>query len=86
MALPEVSPIIGINEKDTSAVFCECKYRNELMDIQILNALMNKAERWHYTRKYYLLFSKSGFTRGLQTAAQKDGNIRLVSLKDMYLS
>jgi hypothetical protein len=55
------------------------------MDIQVLNALINKAERWHYERKYYLLFSKSGFTRGLQTAAQKAGNIRLVSLKDMYL-
>jgi len=76
--------IIGINDKDNSAVFCECKYRNELMDIQVLNALMNKAERWHYKRKYYLLFSKSGFTRGLQTAAQKAGNILLVSLKDMY--
>jgi hypothetical protein len=55
------------------------------MDIQVLNALINKAERWHYERKYYLLFSKSGFTRGLQTAAQKATNIRLFGLRDMYV-
>jgi len=78
--------IIGISEKDSAAVFCECKYRNVLMDIEVLNALMGKAERWQYKRKYYLLFSKSGFTRGLQAAAQKTGNIRLVSLKNMYSS
>ncbi|MCL2759872.1 MAG: ATP-binding protein [Treponema sp.] len=76
--------IIGINDKLSSAVFCECKYRNELTDIQILDSLINKSERWNYKNKYFILFSKSGFTKGLQTAAQKAGNVKLISLKDMY--
>jgi len=77
--------ILGINEKDSCALFCECKFRNELMDIQVLNTLEKKAELWKYKKKYYMLFSKSGFTKGLQAAAQKAENIQLVSLKDMYL-
>ena len=77
--------IIGINEKSSSAVFCECKYRNEPTDIQILNALIKKAQRWtNYNSKYYILFSKSGFTRGVIAAARKAGNVQLISLKDMY--
>ena len=75
--------IIGINEKISSIVFCECKYRNEPADLQVLNALLQKAERWNYKRKYYILFSKSGFTKGLQSAAGKAG-IQLVSLRKMY--
>jgi AAA+ ATPase superfamily predicted ATPase len=78
--------IIGINEKKSSALFCECKYRNEPVDMEILNALAAKAELWRdYKHKYFMLFSKSGFTRGLETAAKQNTNIRLVKLKDMYL-
>ena len=79
--------IIGINEKASSAVFCECKYRNDPTDTQILNALIKKAQRWtDYTSKYYILFSKSGFTKGVKIIAQEAGNVQLVSLKDMYPS
>ncbi|MDR2541932.1 MAG: ATP-binding protein [Treponema sp.] len=77
--------IIGINEKLSSAVFCECKFRKDLMDIQTLDALLFKTQRWHYNNKHYILFSKSGFTKRLQGAAQKAGNVRLVSLKEMYV-
>ena len=78
--------IVGINDKISSIVFCECKFRNELTDIQVLNALINKAQqrRWNYNHKYFILFSKSGFTKRLQAAAQKAGNIRLVNINDMY--
>jgi len=77
--------IIGINEKNSEAVFCECKFRNELVDNAVLNTLINKAQRWNYTQKYYILFSRSGFSKELQVSAQKTDNIKLVSLKDMYL-
>ncbi|MDR3019813.1 MAG: ATP-binding protein [Treponema sp.] len=80
--------ILGINEKLSCAVFCECKFRNELMDIQALNGLLAKAQRWNYKNKYYILFSKSGFTKKLQNAAhnaaQEAGNVQLVNLKEMY--
>jgi len=78
--------IIGINEKLSSIIFCECKFRNEITDINILNALIEKSERWNYKHKYYMLFSKSGFTKGLKNAAQNAGNVQLVSLKDMYVT
>jgi AAA+ ATPase superfamily predicted ATPase len=78
--------IIGINEKASSALFCECKYRNDPVDIPILNALREKAQRWQaYKHQYFMLFSKNGFTRGLEAVARKDGSIRLIGLKNMYL-
>jgi hypothetical protein len=76
--------IAAINEKLSSVIFCECKFRKELMDIQTLDALLFKAQRWHYKNKFYILFSKSGFTKRLQNAAQETANIQLVSLNDMY--
>jgi AAA+ ATPase superfamily predicted ATPase len=77
--------IIGINEKSSSALFCECKFRNDLADVQILNALIEKARRWPaYKHQYFMLFSKSGFTRGLEAAAGKAENVRLIGLKNMY--
>ncbi|MCL2804434.1 MAG: ATP-binding protein [Treponema sp.] len=76
--------IVGINDKLSSAIFCECKFRNELTDTQILDSLITKSERWKYNHKYYILFSKSGFTKGLLDAAEKAKNVCLVSLKDMY--
>ena len=76
--------IVGINDKISSVVFCECKYRADPVDIQVLAALINKAERWNYKRKYYMLFSKSGFTKRLQAAARKSENVQLISLKHMY--
>jgi AAA+ ATPase superfamily predicted ATPase len=76
--------IVGINEKLSSVVFCECKFRNELTDIQTLNELFSKAQRWNYNNKYFILFSKSGFTKKLQNAVQEINNVQLFSLKDMY--
>ena len=76
--------IMGVNEKLSSVVFCECKYRNEPTDIQVLNTLVNKAERWNYDHKYFIIFSKSGFTKGLKNAAKKAGNVQLIILKEMY--
>jgi AAA+ ATPase superfamily predicted ATPase len=75
--------ILGIGV-DGAAVFCECKFRNELMDIQVLNSLLFKSQRWNYNNKHYILFSKSGFTKKLKDAAFKAGNVMLVSLEEMY--
>jgi len=82
--LEEEIDIIGINDKISSIVFCECKYRNDLTDIHVLNKLMERSQRWNYNHKYYILFSKSGFTKGLLASAEKTKNVQLISLKDMY--
>jgi hypothetical protein len=68
------------------AIFGECKYKNEKVDIGVLEELIRKAEIFdtRYTEKYYYLFSKSGFTNKVIEEAKKANNIELVELKDLY--
>ncbi|MDR3199968.1 MAG: ATP-binding protein [Spirochaetales bacterium] len=76
--------LVGINDKESKALFCECKYRNQLCDIHVLNALMEKAGRWqNYKNKYFMLFSKSGFTQEVLSTANQS-KVQLVSLEEMY--
>jgi AAA+ ATPase superfamily predicted ATPase len=77
--------LVGINEKLSSALFCECKYRNRLTDITILDSLIAKAKLWkNYKHKYFMLFSKAGFAKEVHSAAKQTGNVLLVTLKEMY--
>ena len=77
--------IIGINEKSSSALFCECKFRDSPVDSQILSSLLEKSRQWpDYRHKYFMLFSKSGFTRGMEAAMRKTENVRHLDLRDMY--
>ena len=70
---------------DENAIFGECKWKNELLGIGILNELMEKSGLIkQFKNKHYMLFSKSGFTNELVEAAGKMGNVGLVDLKGMY--
>lgn len=76
--------IVVTSPDKKSAILGECKYRNELMGTDILDQLLYEAELIHsIEKKYYYLFSKSGFTQGLKSRAKSLG-IRLISLEDMY--
>jgi AAA+ ATPase superfamily predicted ATPase len=77
--------LLGINESLSSALFCECKYRNEKTDISVLNALIAKSERWHYHHKYYMLFSKAGYSAGLKNFIALRKDVFLITLEDMYI-
>ncbi|MDR0220180.1 MAG: ATP-binding protein [Lachnospiraceae bacterium] len=69
-----------------SAIFGECKWRNQLLDEGALNALIRKAELLPtFNNRRYYLFSKSGFTTEVKARAKKEGNIVLVSLEEMFL-
>jgi hypothetical protein len=77
--------LVGINEKLSSALFCECKYRNRLTDMTVLNSLIAKAASWKdYKHQYFMLFSKKGFAREVHSAAKQTGNVFLVTLAEMY--
>ncbi|MCL2798406.1 MAG: ATP-binding protein [Firmicutes bacterium] len=68
------------------AIFGECKWQNELLDLAVLKNLKRKAEIFRdFEEKYYYLFSKSGFSSGVIEAAEKDDSINLISLSDIYL-
>jgi AAA+ ATPase superfamily predicted ATPase len=75
--------IVVISPDKKSCLFCECKYKNELMDESVLNQLIENANAFGYLEnRYYCLFSKSGFTEKLNKRAI-DKNILLLTLKDI---
>ena len=66
-------------------LFGECKWRNEKLDISVLNELKVKADAFSMNRKnsYYVLFSKSGFTEAVMSEAKLDNHILLVDLTEL---
>lgn len=73
-----------IGEQDSSsAIFAECKWRNENVDLDVLETLIDRSGLFHYTKMHYFLFSKTGFTKGCMEKAQEMGNVTLVSYDDI---
>ncbi len=66
-----------------SAIFCECKWRNESTDTNVLDTLIERSKLFSYKRVHYYLFSKSGFTNGCIEKANTIGNVTLVDFEDM---
>lgn len=74
--------IMGEQDKNT-ALFAECKWTNEKVDLGILETLVKRSELFHYKTKHYYLFSKSGFTKGCEDKAKEMGNVTLVEYSDI---
>ena len=74
--------IMGREDKDT-ALFAECKWTNEKTDLSVLETLVGRGELFSYKKKYYFLFSKSGFTKGCAEKAKELGNVSLVTYGDI---
>lgn len=74
--------IMGTADK-TTALFGECKWRNENIDSGILDVLIEKSQLFHYPNKHYYLFSKTGFTNGCVERAKKMGNVTLVDYEEI---
>lgn len=77
--------IMGEQDRD-SALFAECKWRNEKVDLDVLETLMERSRLFRYKRMHYYLFSKSGFTNGCMERAKKAGNVTLVCYQEMVSS
>ena len=74
--------IMGTADKNT-ALFGECKWRNEKTDLNVLEALIEKSELFGYQHKYYYLFAKAGFTKGCIDKVNEMANVTLVTYEDM---
>ena len=74
--------IMGEQDSET-ALFAECKWRNEKLDLDVLETLIERSRLFRYKKVYYYLFSKSGFTKGCMDKAMKMGNVALVSYADI---
>ena len=75
---------MGEQDKDT-AVFAECKWTNEKVDLSVLDTLAKRSKLFSYKNTRLYLFSKSGFSKGCIDEANKMGNVTLVSYKDIVL-
>ena len=66
-------------------LICECKWRNEKLDLSVLKGLKEKADAFMKKRNntWYILFSKSGFTDAVINRAKNDDHIILVDLHDI---
>ena len=74
--------IMGEQDKNT-ALFAECKWTNEKVDLGVLETLVKRSNLFSYKTKHYYLFSKSGFKKGCIDKANEMGNVNLVSYNDM---
>ena len=74
--------IIGEQDKAT-ALFGECKWTNEKVDLGVLETLVKRSRLFSYKKNYFYLFSKSGFTKGCIEEAKKMGNVTLVGYTEM---
>lgn len=69
-------------DKD-SALFAECKWTNERVDLGVLETLAERSGQFRYKNKYLYLFAKTGFTKGCVEKAAELGNVTLVKFEDM---
>lgn len=74
--------ILAEQDKNT-ALFGECKWTNEKVDLGVLETLVKRSKLFSYEKVHYYLFAKSGFTKGCIERANEMGNVTLVSYKDI---
>ena len=74
--------IMGEQDKNT-ALFAECKWTVEKVDLAVLETLVARSKLFPYKNKHYFLFSKSGFTKGCEDKAKALGNVSLVTYGEM---
>jgi AAA+ ATPase superfamily predicted ATPase len=74
--------IIATDGKD-SAIFCECKWTADKIDISILNKLMDRGSQFRFGKSYYYLFSRTGFTDGCVKYSEERNDIKLISFAEM---
>ncbi len=67
----------------SSALFAECKWTNEKIDLRVLETLVERSEMFSYRKKHFYLFAKTGFTKGCVDKATEMGNVTLVTYNEI---
>ncbi|MBR4606785.1 MAG: ATP-binding protein [Lachnospiraceae bacterium] len=77
--------VVGIDHGGRKAVIGECKFKNEVIDKEVYEALMDR--RGLIDKRYeeveYLFFSLSGYSKWVKENAEK-GKVLLLTLSDLY--
>lgn len=73
------------NHHPENVIFCECKFRNELFDMSEYNKFMEGQGQLfpEPQKRYYYIFSKSGFTNAVAAQAKKD-SVTLVKPENLF--
>ena len=83
--IPTDIDVVGIDDANKKAVLGECKFKNEVIDKEVYEALMDR--RGLIDKRYeeveFLLFSLSGFSKWVKENAHPD-RVRLVTLEELY--
>lgn len=74
--------ILGEQDR-TTALFGECKWKNEKVDLGVLETLIHRSHLFQHSKAYCFLFSKSGFTKGCIDRTNELGNVTLVEYADI---
>lgn len=76
--------ILALDQTGERAIFCECKFRNQLFDEKELQNLLDASGiLTQISEKHYYLFSKSGFTAAVEREASIHG-IELITPEKMF--
>ena len=76
--------IVGTPVEGDEYIIGSCKYKNEQIGVDELELLKHYASVFGKGSKYhYYVFSKSGFTKGLEERAKEEG-VTLLTLDDIY--
>lgn len=83
--IPTDIDVVGIDDANKKAVLGECKFKNEVIDKEVYEALMDRRGLIdkHYEEVEFLLFSLSGFSKWVKENVQPD-RVRLITLEEMY--
>lgn len=74
--------ILMIDKSKKKGIFCECKFKNEKLDLSDYKDLKTASDNFSYiNEKYYYLISKGGFTKDVLDI--KNDNLRLIALDDI---
>ena len=68
-----------------AALFAECKWTNEKVDLGVLETLVERSNLFNYQDKYFYLFAKTGFTKGCTDKAAELGNVTLVPYNEIKI-
>lgn len=77
--------MVAVSAEDDSCIIGSCKFRNTLIDESELLLMQDYAQAMgNFSRHYYYLFSKSGFTESLPKMNVDD--MRLLTIDTLYSS
>lgn len=71
-----------ICKNNDSIIFGECKWRNEEINMSVVNLLIEKSQIFNCENKYYIFFSKVGFKKDVIEFGKSNENVMLVYLND----